>query len=71
MTYREQPVPARNSCRFFNVVVGRFAASLIPFFSVFISLRPVLDNISVVPFLLHSMITVFNALEILLELSPD
>ncbi len=71
----------RNSCSSFNVAVVLLAASLASFLLIFSSIlegHPLLGNITVAPYFLHLMMTVFtvfhgisNALEILLYPSPD
>ena len=75
VTCTTQPVLARYSCSSFNDAVGLLVASQTSFLLVFSSIlegRPVLGNVTVVPYFLHLMMTVFtvfhgisNALEIL------
>ncbi len=81
VTYNTQPVLARNSCSSFNAAVGLLAASLTSFLLIFSSIlegHPVLGNVTLVPYFLHLMMTVFtvfygisNALKNILYPSPD
>ncbi len=76
-----QPVLDRNSCSSFNVAVGLLASSLTSFLLILSSIlegHPLLGNITVAPYFLHLMMTVFtvfrgisNVLEIILYTSPD
>ncbi len=76
-----QPVLTRNSCSSFNVAVSLLAASLTSFLLIFSSIlegHPVLGNVTVEPYFLHLVMTVFtvfhgisNTLEIILYTSTD